>query len=422
MSRNLVDQIARAVLYEGYILYPYRPCVKNHQRWTFGGLYPPSYSESQSGSDASSLQAQCLLTADQSSTLNVSIRFLHLIDSTVEQAEHAEGAVRFRPVANLEVAGRSFQSWQEAMERRIDLGGVRDTFGDPVLPLPVRRGRVGEGACELLVGKGIQSQNQPPSYPPPAYREREKRWPPNLSHTHLGEITLPRLLSAPLHHRFAFPSASTTESLEESGRVAGRLVRHQQQIDGAIDISADEKSPGVFALTVRVENQSGIPHSKSEDRDAALMQSLVSTHLVLGIRHGQFVSATDPPPQLQSLAASCQNIGCWPVLVGEPGQADALLVSPIILYDYPQIAPESEGDFFDGTEMDEMLALRVLTLTDAEKEEMRSSDPRARRILERTESLTNESMLKAHGVIRSLREIRGSQPVSPDPLGAWNPL
>ena len=51
-----------------------------------------------------------------------------------------------------------------------------------------------------------------------------------------------------------------------------------------------------------------------------------------------------------------------------------LLCSPIILYDYPQIAPESAGDFFDGTEMDEMLALRVLTLTDAEKQEMRQGD------------------------------------------------
>jgi hydrogenase maturation protease len=83
-----------------------------------------------------------------------------------------------------------------------------------------------------------------------------------------------------------------------------------------------------------------------------------------------------------------------------------MFCSPIILYDYPQIAPESEGDFFDGTEMDEMLTLRVLTLTDAEKEEMRNDDPRARKILERTETLTPEAMLKAHGVIRSLRPIR----------------
>ena len=87
-----------------------------------------------------------------------------------------------------------------------------------------------------------------------------------------------------------------------------------------------------------------------------------------------------------------------------------MVCSPIILYDYPKIAAESEGDFFDGTEMDEMLTLRVLTLTDAEKQEMRDSDPRARRILERTESMTTESLVKAHGVIRGMREIREDVP------------
>jgi hypothetical protein len=77
------------------------------------------------------------------------------------------------------------------------------------------------------------------------------------------------------------------------------------------------------------------------------------------------------------------------------------------MYDYPKTSPESAGDFFDGTEMDEMLTLRVLTLTDDEKEEMRRGDPRARRILERTEALTGEEMLKTHGTVRSMREIRG---------------
>jgi hypothetical protein len=85
-----------------------------------------------------------------------------------------------------------------------------------------------------------------------------------------------------------------------------------------------------------------------------------------------------------------------------------MLCSPIILYDYPKIAPESAGDFFDGTEMDEMLTLRVLTLTDTEKQEMRNGDPRARKILERTEALTEDDMLKAHGVIRELRALRES--------------
>ena len=80
-----------------------------------------------------------------------------------------------------------------------------------------------------------------------------------------------------------------------------------------------------------------------------------------------------------------------------------MLSSPIILYDYPQIAPESPGDLFDGTEIDEILTLRILTLTDEEKLEMREADDRARRILERTESLPAEHFMKLHGALRGLR-------------------
>ena len=94
------------------------------------------------------------------------------------------------------------------------------------------------------------------------------------------------------------------------------------------------------------------------------------------------------------------------MLVGEQGSRDKMLCSPIILYDYPQVAPESAGDFFDGTEMDEMLSLRVLTMTDDEKAEMKSADARSRHLLERTETLPAEHMMKLHGAIRGLRRVR----------------
>jgi hypothetical protein len=96
-------------------------------------------------------------------------------------------------------------------------------------------------------------------------------------------------------------------------------------------------------------------------------------------------------------AAECQNTGVWPVLVGEPGDRSVVLGSPIILYDYPQIAPESKGDLFDGTEIDEILTLRILTLTDEEKQELRKCDERARRMLERIESAPGEDLLDLHG-------------------------
>jgi hydrogenase maturation protease len=112
----------------------------------------------------------------------------------------------------------------------------------------------------------------------------------------------------------------------------------------------------------------------------------------------------EPPEELQAVVKQCQNLRTWPVLVGNPGERDVMLSSPIILYDYPQIAPESPGALFDGTEIDEILSLRILTLTDEEKEQMRQ-DERTREILERTESLTPEQFMKLHGTVRELRTI-----------------
>jgi hypothetical protein len=133
----------------------------------------------------------------------------------------------------------------------------------------------------------------------------------------------------------------------------------------------------------------------------------VSTHAILHCAEGDFVSLLEPADELQHAVSACQNRGVWPVLVGEDGDTHTLLASPIILYDYPQIAPESPGDLFDGGEIDEILSLRIMTMTDEEKREMRHSDERARQILERTENLPEEHLLKLHGVLRSLREAKG---------------
>jgi hypothetical protein len=86
-----------------------------------------------------------------------------------------------------------------------------------------------------------------------------------------------------------------------------------------------------------------------------------------------------------------------------------LLFSPIILYDYPQVAPESPGNLFDGGEMDELLTLSIMTMTDEEKEEMRKTDPRTREILERTENLSAEELMNLHGTMRSFRSLRGGE-------------
>jgi hypothetical protein len=118
---------------------------------------------------------------------------------------------------------------------------------------------------------------------------------------------------------------------------------------------------------------------------------------------GAFVSLADPPEELREAAESCRNSGTWPVLVGVPGERHTLLSSPIILHDYPEVAEESPGDLFDGAEIDGLLTLGILSLTDEEKREMRDSDPRARAILERTESLSPEELMRLHGAVREVQ-------------------
>lgn len=350
MNRAIVDQVMSAVLYEGYILYPYRPSLKNRQRWTFGGLYPRAYSEAQGGADAWSIQTQCLVEGQSDTRLEVAVRFLHLmarrigrlVQPLADLPEQQEPPLQF--VESLQVGDTLHHTWQEAVEREIALDA----------------------------------------------------------------LTLQELAAGPRRWEFHFPSQRTHEALRSpGGDVVGLILREQEPIEGAIDLSADQIETGLWRITVRVVNESSlektVPHADHLARDEALMRSLVSTHAILGVEQGKFVSLTDPPPQWREPAAGCRNVGVWPVLVGEEGQRDTMLASPIILYDYPQIAPESPGAFFDSTEIDELLTLRILTLTDEEKLAMMAVDPQASALLERTEARARQELMGLHGAVRGLR-------------------
>jgi hydrogenase maturation protease len=204
---------------------------------------------------------------------------------------------------------------------------------------------------------------------------------------------------------FSFPESEHIELLcEKNGRVAGKLRRRQEAMDGVMKIGINRVKAGLFKVTVRIINQTAMKPQELNDQNAVLMRTFASTHAVLEIGNGEFVSMTDPPPECQAAAEGCENIGTWPVLVGdeECGERHTLLSSPIILPDYPQIAPESSGDLFDGTEIDEILTLRIQTMTDEEKMEMRMVDEHARRVLERTENTTGQDLLKLHGTLRDI--------------------
>jgi hypothetical protein len=346
MNLERVEKIADAVLYEGYILYPYRSSsVKNQQRWNFGALCPQSYSEAQEGTEAWTMQTECLVVGDEHTVFDVKVRFLHLLSREVgrlsapilEQSDGVEPA--FQTVAALEVGDRIYQTWQEAVEREVSLPGIN---------------------LNNLVG---QAQRRD----------------------------------------FAFDSNREIELLNEpNGETAGVIVRARQAIEGSIEVSAQRAGERVFKVSARILNLTPLDDARHKSRDEALMRSLVSTHTILGARDGEFISLLEPPEEFREMAAACRNAGTWPVLVGEEGEKSCMLSSPIILYDYPQIAPESAGDLFDGTEIDEILTLRIMTLTDEEKREMRGVDERARRILERTERMPAEQLMKLHGAMRSV--------------------
>ena len=179
------------------------------------------------------------------------------------------------------------------------------------------------------------------------------------------ELSLERILEAPEYRQFSFPP-----------------------LEGVLECRADPLTDPLFKITLQVANR-GLEGSPEA--------SLLSCHALLAVRGGAFLSMIDPPEPATSAALQCARRGLWPVLVGAPPDRSLVLAAPIILSDYPAVAPESPQDFCDGTEIDEMLSLRILTLSDKEKEEIRRGDPRGRRILERTESLSNEELLSLHG-------------------------
>jgi hypothetical protein len=319
-----VRRLADAVLYEGYILWPYRrSALKNQKRWTFGGVHPPRHSDAHPD-DRAELQAQCLLEADAGAVVEVTVRFLQVVERRTAQRR----GDRLVPVDELTAAGTRYLSWDEAVEREI------------LLRLEV----------------GPEAAHQP----------------------------------------ILIPGRTEEEVLGEEGA----LVRSWQELSGSADVRVEPLGERLHRLTLTVRNET--PWHGS-DRDDALRHTFCSTHAVLQAERGAFVSLTDPPDELREQAEACVNVGVWPVLVGSGGERDTMLASPIILSDYAEIAPESPGDLFDSGEIDRLLILNVLSLTEAEQAEMSATDDRTREILERCAALGPPELLPLHGAIREFR-------------------
>jgi hypothetical protein len=365
MNRELVDRIVDAVLYEGYILYPYRASSKKNQRerFTFGRIYPEDYAFAQEGREPSLMQTECLVRDEsRDAVAYIEIRFLHpmarevgVLDAPIDElAENQEPAMTRVPEFRLD--GKLYQTWHEAAERRI------------VIPSEAE----GSGDLSFTVS-------------------------PRDPSTSLG-------MTLRLERAFNFGASRILEPIrDEQKKITAVFIRRQEELRGRVEIMSEPVDELVTKVTIRILNQTPVPAAELADQEKIIMRTFASAHIIIWAQGGECISLLDPPGEYVEAAKACKNIGCWPVLVGDESkhERDAMLSSPIILYDYPKIAPESAGNLFDGTEIDEILTLRIQTMTDEEKAEMRDVDEHARRILERTELMPEDHLLQMHGTMRS---------------------
>ncbi|MDN5914935.1 MAG: hypothetical protein L0I76_07480 [Pseudonocardia sp.] len=326
-----IAAVADAVLFEGYLLYPYRASAqKNQVRWQWGVLVPQGYG-ADSG-ETSTQRVECLLeTRRPDAEIHLRVRFLHLEQRALTDPDG-------RAVATLDVGGTRHLSFDEGVTAQVDA----------VLGLPAVR----FGA------------------------------------------TVP----------ITVPGAHTAEDLTHpDGSPAGRVVRTRAPLSGSVTVRAGEV-PGpydVLRLEIGVRNDAVAAPDGS--RDDALRTAMIGTHTMLAVSPGAFLSPTDPPQWATPLVAECAHEHAWPVLAGPPERSDLLLCTPIIVADHPELAPESSVNLYDGTENDEILTVRTMVLTDAEKAEARATDPRAAELIDAVEALPPEMLERLHGAIRSLR-------------------
>ena len=181
---------------------------------------------------------------------------------------------------------------------------------------------------------------------------------------------------------------------------AARVEHVRRRVCGRIRAAVEPitSSRPCHRVTVRVENDT--PWQPGGSRDDAMAVSMLGAHLMLSAAGGRVVSLIDPPEWAAAAAAECRNVRVFPVLVGDASKHNLALASPIILYDFPGIAPESPGDLFDATEIDEILTLRTRAMTEQEKREARATDPRVAALIDRVDAMPEETLARMHGAFR----------------------
>ncbi|MDX6541324.1 MAG: hypothetical protein QOI71_2934 [Gaiellales bacterium] len=195
--------------------------------------------------------------------------------------------------------------------------------------------------------------------------------------------------------RFLQASGERHEAVAQHARV-GSL--DHPPLAGEVTLAVEAVEPGLHRVTLRIENRTAFAGGT---RAEALEHSLISTHPLLRVRGGRFLSPLVSP--------ACTNVNTWPVLAADDDSA--MLGAAIVLPDHPKLAPESRGSLFDGTEIEEALLLHVHALSDAEREEIEAGDPTVRAMVERALASTPEDIVRLHGLMRPVEQ----PPVPPRP-------
>jgi hypothetical protein len=331
MNLAEVRRVADAILYEGYILYPYRASAqKNQSRWQFGVLMPPAYAAADP-SENSVLRAECVFEQRGEPSVEVTVRFLQVQRRRTEPAARLPGAPDTGSPDTGSPAPGGPAVWDEAVEQEVTVTGPsRALFG-------------------------------------------------------AGTIT-----------PFTVPGGVDTDTTSGTP-----VVRRRQPLTGTVSLRATPL-PGPWRagrLAVELTNESA---GAATSRTDALPSALVAAHLIITITDGAFLSMTDPPEWASPEVSACRNTGCWPVLADADGGRQVMLAAPIILPDHPQVAPESPGELYDGTEIDEILTLRTLALSAEEKAAARATDPRAAALIDRIDAMDAPTMAQLHGTIRAM--------------------
>lgn len=336
--QSRVEDITRALLYEGYALFPYhRASIKNVKPVPFGAVYPEAYSRLHPET-ASVVQTECLVKGHGRDDLNVQvrIRFLQLRSSEIQEWTDQD---TFRAVESLSLGGETHLPGWQAIEREV----------------------------------------RPES---PALWRCATDWAAS---------------------RIEFPESQESRLLyDASGKIAGRRVERVAAVTGRVTMAyfPVESKEDCYQLTVRIGNTTPVPNAGALSRDEAARFSFLSTHTILTVTGGEFLSVLEPDDEWQPVAAHCRNVGTWPILVDRDNTM--LLSSPIILHDHPEIAPQSRGDLFDSSEIEEALMLHLATLSEGEKKALADSDERLRAMLERVRQATPREILDLHGVLHEV--------------------